>query len=568
MIERLTRLISAQPGDLVYHLIVLFAIEAILLLAIGQGRRSQWTGQTLRVTLASVGLLALRIAQVAVALVSEASWADPTWIMPPLERFASVASLGLLAWALLPWVEDYPQTGLGLVIANSAGCIIAYALLGPAWHREVQITEQFYNATPASWGWSVWAATLAALSGLAALLRRRDQWGSLAAIFGLFLLGHLLNLLEADTTSHVAGWVRLAELCSYPALAGLMLRRAIDHSGAAAKLLPDSLAVSAPWTAIEACQRVAETGNLIVAVQRAGMSMNNLLGTDALAIGLLNKDGDAIDLAAICRAGLAPRSGPTFDVASQPPIQLALNRKRAVVVNGDQAAQHATLAALIGGASGSLWVQPLTHQRVAIGILIAGRFAQRGVWAWTSGELEALNGLCGVLAAALSAAQTSSNIAQQVAQLQQQLREREAALAQSELKTQQLGAQLAQAQAQRKRAPLAVPARPDPVREATPPVERQPVGEPGLPPASEKTLRVQIKLDGGSPLKSARAMMVLAHVKRVGRVVACLPVEADLRSGGFEDEFTVTFSTASEPSAIRAALAAIRDVLSVDAQVI
>ena len=62
--------------------------------------------------------------------------------------------------------------------------------------------------------------------------------------------------------------------------------------------------------------------------------------------------------------------------------------------------------------------------------------------------------------------------------------------------------------------------------------------------------------------------MVLTQVKRIGRLLACQPVEADLRSGGFEDEFTVTFATSSTPATVQDALTSIRDVKSVDIQVV
>ena len=62
--------------------------------------------------------------------------------------------------------------------------------------------------------------------------------------------------------------------------------------------------------------------------------------------------------------------------------------------------------------------------------------------------------------------------------------------------------------------------------------------------------------------------MVLTQVKRIGQIMACQPVEADLRSGGFEDEFTVTVATSSAPETVQDTLASIRDVTSVDVQVV
>jgi two-component system chemotaxis sensor kinase CheA len=77
-------------------------------------------------------------------------------------------------------------------------------------------------------------------------------------------------------------------------------------------------------------------------------------------------------------------------------------------------------------------------------------------------------------------------------------------------------------------------------------------------------LFAQVRLKRDTPLKPARAMMVLMQIKRVGQIVSCQPVEADLRSGGFEEEFIVRFTTSSKPEAVRAALAAIPDVTSVE----
>jgi hypothetical protein len=127
---------------------------------------------------------------------------------------------------------------------------------------------------------------------------------------------------------------------------------------------------------------------------------------------------------------------------------------------------------------------------------------------------------------------------------------------------QQLAAQLTEADTQRKR--TVPPHAPQPALKPVSP----PAPEPSVIPASEKRLKVRVQLDPRTPLKPARAMMVLTHIKRIGRIAACEPVEADLRSGGFADEFTVTFSTDSEPASVRAALLAIRDVLDVETHLI
>ena len=576
IVTQLTRLLSVPPGDLVYHLVVLFAIEAMLLMAIGEGRRSNWSGSALRLTLAASGVLVLRGAQVIVALLSIAGVANSPWIMPPLERFAAVASLGLLAWAFLPFVDDVAQAGLVLVVVNLIGSAILYAVLAPQWYREAQNAGTFYNATLADWIWSVWAAALAALAALGALLRRRGQWALLVTVFGLFLLGYLLHLVYAEPQTHVAGWVRLAELCAYPLLAGLMILRTSEREEATQATSRASATASLPWHAIEVCQRVAEATNINVALQRAGMAISSLLGTEVLAIGLLTESGDTVELAAVCRAGAETRSGPAFDIASQLPVHSAVSRQRALLVTEDQELQHATLAALVGGTTGPLWIQPLVHQREAMGVLIAPLPTQRRVSGWTESETQTLNGLCDVLASALSFERRATALAQQLEESRQRAVEPPPAPAEPKRPSAQPAPPLLTPlpASTFKRTPaseLLRSARPtETTRKSSEPGQaaRAPQPPVSVTPPGEKTLRVRVKVDRDSPLKSARAMMVLTQVKRMGRLIACQPVEADLRSGGFEDVFTVTLATASTPETVQDTLTSIRDVTSVDVQVV
>jgi chemotaxis protein histidine kinase CheA len=310
-------------------------------------------------------------------------------------------------------------------------------------------------------------------------------------------------------------------------------------------------------------------------LQRAGMAISSLLGADVLAIGLLTESGGAVELAAVCRAGSETRSGPVFDVASQLPVHSAVSRQRALLVTPDQELQHATLAALIGGATGPLWIQPLVHQRETMGVLIAHRPAQRRPSGWTESEAQTLNGLCDVLASALSIERQTTALTQQLEELRQRAPEPPPA----PVEPKRPGAQPAQAAP-----PLMTPlpastfkrtSASELLRSARPPETARPAPtrSPGESqatrtlPSSEKTLRVSVKVDRDSPLKSVRAMMVLTQVKRIGRLIACQPVEADLRSGGFEDEFVVTFATSSTPEAVQDTLTSIRDVTSVNVQV-
>jgi hypothetical protein len=277
IVTQLTRLLSVPPGDLVYHLVVLFAIEAVLLMAVGEGRRSGWPGGALRLTLAASGALVLRSAQVMVACcLSQASPTRPE--SRAVGTLAAVASLGLLAW-LLTARGRLCAGGLVLVVINRSAAP-SYAFLAPPWYRSAQSAGRL-QCHVGRLDLERLGRALACV--IIADLVRPAQWALLVTAFGLFLLGYVLHLIYAEPQTHVAGWVRLAELCAYPLLAGLMILRAVEREEAVRAAAPALATASMPWAAIKVCQRVAEATNVKVALQRAGMAIGNLLGTDVLA---------------------------------------------------------------------------------------------------------------------------------------------------------------------------------------------------------------------------------------------------------------------------------------------
>jgi chemotaxis protein histidine kinase CheA len=259
-----------------------------------------------------------------------------------------------------------------------------------------------------------------------------------------------------------------------------------------------------------------------------------------------------------------------------------VSRQRTLLVSADQGMQHATLAALVGGTTGPLWIQPLVHQRETMGVLIAGLPARRTATGWSESETQLLDGLCDVLASSLSVERRAAALTHQ----SEELKQRPVESPPAPVEPKRPGTQPAPA------APPLLTSLPASTFKRTPtnellrsarstettrpapaklpnerPDARAPQPLASATPPSERTLRVRVKVDRDSPLKSARAMMVLTQAKRMGRLIACQPVEADLRSGGFEDEFTVTFATSSTPETVQDTLTSIRDVKSVDVQV-
>src|SRR5512135_2722259 len=117
-INQAIELLSRPPGDLVYYLIVLFALEAMLGLAVVRARRSGWTRQLRLILLAAVVMLIGRAVLVVISLLS-LQGARPdvllaSALLPPLERFIDLSSIAILALALVPLLREQAQLGLGL----------------------------------------------------------------------------------------------------------------------------------------------------------------------------------------------------------------------------------------------------------------------------------------------------------------------------------------------------------------------------------------------------------------------------------------------------------------------
>ena len=300
------------------------------------------------------------------------------------------------------------------------GSAILYAFLAPPWYRDAQSAGTFYNATSADLIWSVWAVALAALAIIAGLMRRRAQWALLVTAFGLFLLGHLLHLIYAEPQTHVAGWVRLAELCAYPLLAGLMILRAVERDESrAGRTACAGDSVHAVGLRLKSANAWPKLPNVNVALQRAGMAIGNFLGTDVLAIGLLRESGDTVELAAVCRARSEARSGPAFDVASQLPVHSAVSRQRALLVSADQELQHATLAALSAARPARCgYNRSFTNARRWASSSPGCRHDAEQP-AGLRVELQMLDGLCDVLASALSVERRAAALAHQLEELKQ-----------------------------------------------------------------------------------------------------------------------------------------------------
>jgi signal transduction histidine kinase len=369
-------LLTRPPGDLVFHLITLFALTFMLYAALGQIRAHGSANPFPRLHWATGGALLGRLALMAAAFLGLADVIAPRSLIPPLERFVDLASLGLLAMAFVPLLIDNTRLGRLLAGANAAVALIVYAADAPSWYAASrQATAGFSTLY---WGWQAWSLGVAASAAVLTLARRRGQWGFVFIAFAILAAGHALELTASAPAGDVAGWVRLAQLAAYPLLAATVYREYVEaRHEAAPRPAPAARAVAGvpePWAVVDAIRQIGAAADPQLAYQRACSAIATQLRADVTAIGLPGPTGNQVELVAIHHPGAAPAPGAVFTLDEQPAVKRAIDRRRAVSIGPDDSASEVSgLFGLMGSfVPGPLLIQPLATDQSVLGVLLIG----------------------------------------------------------------------------------------------------------------------------------------------------------------------------------------------------
>ena len=418
------KLLTQPPADVVYYLVILFALEAMLGIAIGQARRSGWTTGLRQITLSATALLMGRVVLTIVALLAvlgvPAGVVLASAVTPLLERAIDLISLGVLAWTFVPLLRDRRELGLGLLVINSVAALIIYAIFAGQWYNTSATPTAFYNASQQEVIWQVWSLALAALSAAAILLGRAELSGTTLFAFIALTLGHVFQMINPLPQSHIAGWVWLAQLTAYPLFAVTVYRQVIlaEPHAAAAQAKPSAHDTPEPELILEAARRLSISTDLPLALQQVAAAMAQALAADLVAIGLSSDSvPGAIDLVAIHHPGAAPTPGATFSLSKQSVVNRALERRRPIAIEPDETTPELTdLFGLAGSfVAGPLLVAPLLNEKTVLGVILLGNPRSRR--AWSAAETQRARTLTNYVAAALVTAKRSQELEQHIEEL-------------------------------------------------------------------------------------------------------------------------------------------------------
>lgn len=210
---QLTSLLSEAPGNLIYHLVLVFSIAGSLQVAFSHWRSSRFP--QLRRTI--LGLLVLLLGQLILFSVSGLAWQsliNPVAILPPLTRAVMLFSLIWVAWL---WI--FPEPNRAADAGNALLSLLVITGLALSYVDWIpQSAVQNYNLSLQDQLWQFLSLGFAAVASVILFIRRPNGWSHGVIFFTLVFLGHLLFLLFGPQTGHFPGIVRFFYLAVYPLL--------------------------------------------------------------------------------------------------------------------------------------------------------------------------------------------------------------------------------------------------------------------------------------------------------------------------------------------------------------
>jgi len=385
VLSEVGKILSSPQGSLIYHLLLLWAVAAGVGMAWGEWRRA-WRERARRLLLALVGLALARVVYALAPLAASVGWMTQLALLPPLERFADVVSIGLLAWAFMPPAKRGVRVwdlmfGVNLVLAVGV-CAGFVALWDEALASHATLN---YNTSWQATVWTVWQVALVLLASFAAVRSREQGWGTFFSAMLVMLLGRLLQWFYPGDVLHLPVWERLANLVAYPLIAVAVYQAIVAGLRVHSRQLQDISQASLDQIKsllflFEASQETSSSLELSTVLDNAVAGIARALDADQCAIAFPEEDNSGqMRLVAIYNpARQGQGEAVAFPLEYQLTVQQAMRRKKYIMVEESDNVQLKVLFALLGsGETGPLLVQPLVSEGKAIGAIIVGNSRSR-----------------------------------------------------------------------------------------------------------------------------------------------------------------------------------------------
>ncbi len=404
------RLITRSPGDLVYFLVTLFALQQILFATWGTQRARRWAW-------AGGGILAGRGILMLLGLMGYVKILAPANIIPPLERFLGYSSVALVFWAMVhPKVNPASNWVGGALLALSLLFYVYCAYTWPA----LQANNLPYNGSLQD---TIWAALLIVTllsAGIALGVLRPGEWEWGIILVIIWILGAGLQILAPDTQLHISGWQRLADLVAYPLLALMVHRQILGHTivqkSTHKETLPDAKKLQDLLYGVESARDVEPA--LIVASSK----LAQLLAVEVAAIALLESEdpenGARVHVVAIHPPTAAQIQTPLLDLKTYPALSEAWETRQVRVAQPSQPWLLPLYEQIGFRTAGPLLAAPLVHRNTCLGLVLFGNPDSQQ--SWSSQQVDVCRLTTLLLAGAIVQARTRSRTKPILSQMREQ----------------------------------------------------------------------------------------------------------------------------------------------------
>ncbi|RMG89196.1 MAG: hypothetical protein D6706_21770 [Chloroflexi bacterium] len=373
LLEQFIQLLSVWPGNMLYHLITLFALQVVFAISWSHWRRDRTDQVARRMAVAAGVVFLARLGVMVAGLVLRADVARATAVLPPLEQLSHTITAVFLAYALIPHPRRQPYLGDTIAAITTIILIVMYLFFAQSWPPQAAAGIP-YNGSPQATVWGI-IQLLILVTGLALLSTRRRYWFSLPqGMMALFLLAHAAHFWNypdlAAPDLNVAYWIRLGHLVVLP----LWAVQAYRHTLTA--VLRHAHRPAAAITAV-----MNQTANVIASlsldsVLRAGIMLaEQQLHPAFTAVGVRDEENpDILHLTSnLPQVGTNQPRTWMINLNDWPAFRLAITRQETVQLhpNGLGARQlYAWYQEMGTPAFGALMAQPLTGRTEPVGILL------------------------------------------------------------------------------------------------------------------------------------------------------------------------------------------------------
>lgn len=370
------QLLSQSPGNIVYHLVTLFALQAVFGIAISQWRRNRNNTLAFRFAMSALFIILGRFVLLLLVLgATVLPWT--TAVLPLLEQALNTATIFALLWAIVPSPDSLPRLSdlvflIGILIVGAM--TVSFF---PGWQAAAAVDFP-YNDTNQDTVWTILQMSLLTFGGITVLLNSTWRKTLSPAIIFVLLGTALAHLFEfpafpADF-GNVATMIRLGHFVAFPIWVVMTYQQLL------VPLFPTTQSDTPTAVLTKLLKQAghtitAESGNdqLSLIIQLAESLLN------ASFVGVATQDPmDASQLLLISNQPQANSNAPRtwlLKLNEWPSLQVPMNQRRPLEINMSTAGAgqlHRFAEKLTLGELETLLVQPITHQQNTMGVLVIG----------------------------------------------------------------------------------------------------------------------------------------------------------------------------------------------------